>query len=69
VVGGINSMLAGVFAALLVGWLMTWDIPIAAAVGAAVFCVSSGAHTRWESLEWARFGMREPPRFPSPHGG
>jgi hypothetical protein len=67
VVGGINSVLAGVFAALLIGWLMTWDIRISAIVGVAVFCASSGAHARWESVEWARFGKREHPRFPSPH--
>jgi hypothetical protein len=66
VVGGINSTLARVFAALLGGWLMTWDIPISATLAAAVFCASSGAHARWESVEWARFGMREHARFPSP---
>jgi hypothetical protein len=37
-VGGINSLLAAVFAVLLASWLLTWAIPLSVLVGAAVFC-------------------------------
>lgn len=65
-VGGINSALAGVFAALLASWLLDWTIPSSVGVGVAVFCVSAGAHVRWEATEWRRYGKRERPMFPTP---
>jgi hypothetical protein len=66
-VGGINSVLAGVFAALLASWLLTWAIPLSVLVGAAVFCASVGAHVRWQASEWRRYATRERPAFPTPH--
>jgi len=66
-VGGINSVLAGVFATLLTNWLLTWAIPLSVLVGAAVFCTSAGAHVRWQAVEWRRYKARERPLFPSPH--
>lgn len=60
----INSVQAGVFAGLLVGFAVTRSLAVCAAVGMAVFLLSAVLHHRHMLAASARAERAMPVRFP-----
>ncbi len=60
----INSVLAGVFAAMLFRFASPWPIYVSAGLGVAVFALSVYAHRRYQMNRYVEFEGRLKTLFP-----